>query len=730
MSGEHFNLTPPLVPARRSQDLLEAGQAISASLSPFDNSISVFATNAVQLVHSNSRIHSTYFQHASQPTKRPSDEEQPIYFSNIDAVPSSERRLFITDTLVIFAAFQNLLKSAKTKDPDWMQNDDNLTVMRKLSIDYVNFIKECWIHASHDIPRPEGPLQFSADHYRSLYTCFSLFVVLYLPEPGYEEAPVGEDLMEWLNIHFIEPSTEEGDHLSSLQAPWEDDSFWPYLTRHLIISRATLRGLSKASVFFFNTLSEHPSVDLRDLAEKIAAIIASQPRLQNFAAEKDFASASRRWKDQVKAIRVEMEQIPEGERFDEFDNWWDRLSDIVGVLEGRGEMVERICAELGADWKEVCAAWGVFVEPRLRRQELPEVVERILDSLPPDPTNLEDMVHTTLLSGKPLDALLHASQLDRWLSAHLADIMEPLSLLTGLEEDGISVRDEHILAYADYLHSDPALWRITVEYMYSCGDVGKERGDQVLIRVPLRLQAKGEQAEEGQIHAGNVVGVLKDVNQTCFDYKREAARRTVCRIAAQSFVREKDYGLAVSYCCSAEDWQGLGRVVDCLLEEYIASGPASFAQYASDIAPSLQNLGSQQAISHGVFIHRLMFAVRYSNFQQLRTKYDQSQNAALDLVAMLRDHIAPKSWWAVLLCDAIDLLQNPSMLLFSTAGAAELLNKLEEIFTRSAQGDGADYLDILARTIRGGGHKEALERLKTVRLALAKYFARSAVLSP
>nr|GAT45669.1 predicted protein [Mycena chlorophos] len=707
MFVDDYNLAPPLVPAGRPQDLLEAGQALSASLSPLDNSVAVFVTSA----------------HASKPSKRPPDEEQPVYFASLDAIPSSERRLFITDTLVIFAAFQNLLRTGKSKQPDWIQNDQTTAVMRKLSIDYVNFIKECWIHASSPAPRPEGPLQFSADHYRSLYTCFSLFVVLYLAEPGYDEAPVGDDLMEWLNIHFIEPSTEEGDHLSSLKMPWEDESFWPYLTR------ATLRGLSKASVFFFKTLSEHPSLDLRHLSDKVAAIISSQPRLQNFSAEKDFASASRRWKDKVKAIRVEMEQIPEADRFDEFDNWWDRLSDIVGILEGRGEIVERVCAELGADWKEVCAAWGVFVEPRLRRQELPDILERILETLPPDPTNFEDMVHTALLFGKAGEAVAHAAQLDRWLSAHLADIMQPLGLLDGQIHDGISARDEHVLSYAEYLHSDPALWRITVEYMYSCGEVGKERGDEVLIRVPLRLRDATQPTEDGQIRAGNVVGVLKDVNQTCFDYQREAARRTVCRIAAQNFVRGKEYGLAVTYCCSAEDWQGLGRVVDCLLDEYVASGPSTFAQYASDIAPSLQNLDPQHASSQGVFIHRLMFAVRYSNFQQLRTKHDQLQNAALDLVAMFRDDVAPKSWWAVLLCDAVDLLQYPTMLLFPPSGAAELLNKLEEIFTRSAQGSGADYLDILTRTIRGGGNKEALERLKTVRLAMARYFARSAMLS-
>jgi hypothetical protein len=64
-----------------------------------------------------------------------------------------------------------------------------------------------------------------------LYTSFSLFTILYLPEPAFQRVPVGDDLMEWLNIHFIEPTTEEGDHLSGLERPWEDESFWPYLTR-------------------------------------------------------------------------------------------------------------------------------------------------------------------------------------------------------------------------------------------------------------------------------------------------------------------------------------------------------------------------------------------------------------------------------------------------------------------------------------------------------------------
>lgn len=135
--------------------------------------------------------------------------------------------------------------------------------------------------------------------------------------------------------------------------------------------RSILRGLSKASLFFLNTLLQHPSEDLQDLVKTLVPLVETHPRLPQFTAERDFAYASRKWKDKVKALRVEMDRIPEDSRFDEFCNWWDPLSDVVGILEGRGEVIQRVCQELGADWKEACAAWGIFVDNRLRRQDLP-----------------------------------------------------------------------------------------------------------------------------------------------------------------------------------------------------------------------------------------------------------------------------------------------------------------------------------------------------------------------
>ena len=141
---------------------------------------------------------------------------------------------------------------------------------------------------------------------------------------------------------------------------------------HLI--RTAIRGLTKATVFFLKLLSSsHPSFYLQSHSESLITILEDQPHLEQFQTEREFTIAHRRWNNQVKVLRVELSRVPDDEKknTDDTGGWWDRLSDIVAILEGRDEVLIRVIPELGGGWKEVCAAWGIFVDPRLRRQELP-----------------------------------------------------------------------------------------------------------------------------------------------------------------------------------------------------------------------------------------------------------------------------------------------------------------------------------------------------------------------
>lgn len=68
------------------------------------------------------------------------------------------------------------------------------------------------------------------------------------------------------------------------------------------------------------------------------------------------------------------------------------------------------------------------------------------------------------------------------------------------------------------------------------------------------------------------------------------------------------------------------------------------------------------------------------------------------------------------------------VMLFTSSEVCMLLQRLEEITSRTLQGSGMDYLPILARIMRNGDEVKTLQRLQTVRLALARYYARCGVI--
>jgi nuclear pore complex protein Nup85 len=58
---------------------------------------------------------------------------------------------------------------------------------------------------------------------------------------------------------------------------------------------------------------------------------------------------------------------------------------------------------------------------------------------------------------------------------------------------------------------------------------------------------------------------------------------------------------------------------------------------------------------HGIFLHRLMFIVKYAELHQRKMSNDLVE-AAADLISMFEDDIAPTSWWGVLLQDSVEFL--------------------------------------------------------------------------
>ena len=113
-----------------------------------------------------------------------------------------------------------------------------------------------------------------------------------------------------------------------------------------------------------------------------------------------------------------------------------------------------------------------------------------------------------------------------------SSILASWDAANNVPSDEVSLRDYYILSYADYLCADPAVWRITIDYMYSCNnEIGKERADRILARVPFQPRQSSADAANA-VRSGEVIGVLKDINEACRKYQRENVRRTVCKASS------------------------------------------------------------------------------------------------------------------------------------------------------------------------------------------------------
>ena len=94
----------------------------------------------------------------------------------------------------------------------------------------------------------------------------------------------------------------------------------------------------------------------------------------------------------------------------------------------------------------------------------------------------------------------------------------------------LSTRQQYILAYAESLRSDPALWRITVGYMGACGETGLRRADEVLLHVPI-MEDGGKLTTTAGPDEDAVPETLQEVVKICYELGREHVRREVCSVS-------------------------------------------------------------------------------------------------------------------------------------------------------------------------------------------------------
>ncbi|XP_032726535.1 nuclear pore complex protein Nup85 isoform X2 [Lontra canadensis] len=239
-----------------------------------------------------------------------------------------------------------------------------------------------------------------------------------------------------------------------------------------------------------------------------------------------------------------------------------------------------------------------------------------------------------------------------WFVAHLTDLLDHCKLLQSHNlYFGSNMREFLLLEYASGLFAHHSLWQLGVDYFDYCPELGRVSLELHIERIPLSTEQKA----------------LK-VLRICEQRQMTEQVRSICKILAMSAVRNNRLGSALSWSIRARDAAFATLVSDRFLKDYCERG--SF----SDL-DLIDNLGPAMMLSD-----RLTFLGKYREFHRFYGEKRLTDAASL-LLSLMTSQIAPRSFWVILLIDALPLLEEKEVV-FSAEQTYELMRCLEDFASR------------------------------------------------
>ena len=99
-------------------------------------------------------------------------------------------------------------------------------------------------------------------------------------------------------------------------------------------------------------------------------------------------------------------------------------------------------------------------------------------------------------------------------------------------------RDWFVLRYAEQLHSDPGLWRLTLHYLHYAGESGISVLRRLVLHIPYAdpttpndTKGKGKEIVEAEQQGETTV---HDVIRACYEYGLSTEAEIICKVGALS----------------------------------------------------------------------------------------------------------------------------------------------------------------------------------------------------
>ncbi|KAF9087361.1 Nucleoporin nup85 [Mortierella sp. AM989] len=503
-----------------------------------------------------------------------------------------------------------------------------------------------------------------------------------------EDKPIAFMYSEWLSAHDPGLDLDIGQTLLASVGRLSHPQFWPY------INQCLLRGMKNSVVFMVEqTLSDEADEDIADALESFLRLLKGIPSSES--------------------------SIPGGKSYERHMKWreacekFSKSSQASRLGVGGAKAVSILTGDIDTilditeSWEEAFAAILIYTYPDCPRHELLPILKICVEQyLLSTEVSILDKIKVSILEMDTIKALRHCGNYHPWLVAHLADILQQHGYLdmadlqlqdiaAGFDSD---IREFFITSYAQSLMSNTSLWETIAGYLLKCGHIGKSMLSEWICHVPLESSRKAHK-------------VLK----FCKDNDLTDSLQSINRVMGVEEEKRGQYGLAIQHFIASKDDDRVAKVSDNLMLNYLQSG-------ILDLEDTLASISSHTFNRHVDFLRS------YAKFHQ-DYKNGNLRSAGQTLRKLLTKGQAPIKYWAVILFDALPLLENKQEVVFDSNDTYELMWCLEEIVGSQHK---AEYLQLLPTSVASAAStvEEREQQLNVIRLSLVRNLARSLVHPP
>ncbi|XP_041073319.1 nuclear pore complex protein Nup85 isoform X1 [Carcharodon carcharias] len=483
-------------------------------------------------------------------------------------------------------------------------------------------------------------------------------------------------LLDWIRVHICQVDAMTGQVLDS-ENPAEHLYYWNVVTGYVLQGRLeeARQMLVKKAVTQPAQSSMYMSMD--ELMRKMPIFFHGSNQTVT-----EFELKWRHWQEECDRCLKEGTFASNGE-----------LLLICKILAGNEDaLFEK--KDLLSTWYHFLVSKLLYCHPTIKPTDLFQYAELCLDHFAAfgnQPEALDRIllaafefnIHQVL---KDCSVILN----NWWFVAHLTDLLDHCNLLQSHNlHFGSNLREFLILEYASGLFNHDSLWQLAVDYFDHCPQFGRIYLELYIERVPLNTERKA----------------LK-VLRICEQRQMTEQVRSICKIMAMKAVHNNRLGSALSWSVRAKDSFFATLISDRLLQDYSVKG--SFSDF--DL---ISNLGSAMLLSD-----RLTFLGKYCEFHKLYGEMQFAKAADL-LLSLMTARIAPRSFWMMLLLDALPMMEQKEVI-FSTEQTYALMQCLEDMTADDTESE---------REMRalGGEDEVATTQLGLLRLAFTRNLAKAIV---